>query len=123
MRDLERASLMRAKALRRRLTGAETILWSRLRPRASSAPRFRRQHPIGPFIADFACALHRLVIEVDGSAHWTETERAYDLRRERYLQSLGWHVVRIRNDDVYKRLDETLAAIFAALPPRRERKP
>ena len=56
----------RARDLRKRMTDAELILWSRIRPRAWPMFRFRRQHPIGSYIADFACPLSRVIVEIDG---------------------------------------------------------
>ena len=79
-------TLVRARALRRKLTNAETILWSQLRDGIGEM-RFRRQHPIGPYIADFACIQARLVVEVDGSTHASEEEQMHDARREAYLRS------------------------------------
>ena len=63
MRAAERRSQVLAKRLRRRMTDAEIILWSRLRHDSVHAKRFRRQHPIGPYIADFACVPARLIVE------------------------------------------------------------
>jgi very-short-patch-repair endonuclease len=113
----ERKTLSRARDLRKRMTDAETILWSRIRPRACPALRFRRQHPIGPFIADFACPLSRVVIEVDGATHGTDSERAYDARRDAYMRARGWHVIRVTNIDIYEYLHETLDMIFQSAPP------
>jgi len=119
MLNPERYTLKRAKALRSRMTDAEVILWSRLRGNRFRPFRFRRQHPIGPFIVDFACVMHRLVVEVDGGTHGTDEELAYDRRREQYLCTRGWQVLRIRNEDVYKRLDNVLDSIARAMPPPR----
>jgi very-short-patch-repair endonuclease len=119
MRGLERETLKRAKVLRSRMTDAEVILWSRLRGRRLGPYRFRRQHPIGPYIADFACVMHRLVVEVDGGTHSTDEEIAYDCRRERYLSTRGWYVFRVTNEDVYKRLDMVLEGICLHMPPPR----
>jgi very-short-patch-repair endonuclease len=102
-----RKTLSRARALRRRLTGAETILWSRLR-RDVQGLRFRRQHPIGPYIADFACVPARLVVEVDGATHSTQAELSYDARRDHFLRAEGWYVLRLLNSDVYAALDDVL---------------
>lgn len=116
----ERKTLYRARDLRKRLTSAETILWSRIRPRAFPHCRFRRQHPIGPFIADFACPLSRLVVEVDGATHGSDIERAYDERRDTYLREYGWSIIRITNHDIYEYLSETLDMILRlARPPSR----
>jgi very-short-patch-repair endonuclease len=110
-------TLERARDLRRRMTSAEIILWSRIRPREWPEFRFRRQHPIGPYIADFACPLSRTVIEVNGATHGSDTECAYDHRRDAYMRARGWRVVRISNDDVYKHLHEMLDLIWRVTPP------
>ncbi len=115
MRDDEGRARRFAKQLRRKLTDAETILWSRLRYWPDV--RFRRQHPIGIYIADFACVASHLVVEVDGATHSNDAEVAYDEARTLYLQERGWRVFRVTNDDVYKRLEETLSAMGSLLPP------
>src|ERR1700730_9966315 len=92
-------TLIRARAFRRKLTRAETILWSKLR-HGLGGMLFRRQHPIGPYIADFACIRARLVVEVDGATHSTDAERRYDARREAFLRSRSWQIVRVTNDEV-----------------------
>jgi very-short-patch-repair endonuclease len=101
------------------MTKAEIILWSRLRRSRDVGARFRRQHPIGPFIADFASIDARLVVEIDGATHSTDAERAYDQRRENYLKARGWRVLRVTNLDVYENLDAVLQAILDAIPPPR----
>jgi len=87
------------------LTDAEIILWSRLRRARQIGVRFRRQHPIGPYIADFACIAAKLVIEVDGACHGAPSERAYDGVRDRYMGERGWQVLRIDNHNVYTNLE------------------
>jgi len=104
-------TLIRARDLRRKLTAAETILWSRLR-HGVGGMRFRRQHPIGPYIADFACIRARLVVEVDGATHGSDAERRHDARRERYLRSRSWQIVRITNDDLYRSLAAVLELTY-----------
>ncbi len=94
------------------MTDAEVILWSRLRRGGANRLHFRKQHPIGPYVADFACAQAHLVIEVDGDTHSTETELEHDRKRELYLKLHGWHVFRVTNEDVYKRLDSVVEGIF-----------
>lgn len=118
MRDRERKSLARAKELRRRMPDAEVILWSRLRHAHRIGMRFRRQHRIGPYIADFACVLLKIVVEVDGGTHCTDEELAHDVRRDEYIRSRGWRVLRVTNWEVY--LNEVLDTIsrFAPPPPR-----
>jgi very-short-patch-repair endonuclease len=102
-------TLARARQLRKRLTEAEAILWVRLR--ALPGIRFRRQHPVGPYIADFACTRARLIVELDGATHGTEEERSYDAHRDAFLRSRGWRVLRIPNVDVYGCSDEVASMI------------
>jgi very-short-patch-repair endonuclease len=96
----------------------EVLLWVRLRALRGDGPTFRRQHPIGPYIADFYCAAARLVIEVDGAEH-TELDRIVrDERRDAYLKGQGYRVVRIPAVDVMRDPDETAQGIVeAALAP------
>jgi len=117
MRDDEGKARRFAKHLRQSMTDAELILWSRLRRWPSGTIKFRRQHPIGIYIADFAVVAARLVIEVDGATHSSDSERTYDEVRDTYLRRRGWRVLRVRNDDVYKRLNDVLDFIASQLPP------
>ena len=100
-----------AQKLRKRMTDAETILWSRLRGRQLDGLKFRRQHPVMAYVADFACIEARLIVEVDGATHSTETERAHDARRALILTNAGWRILRASNNDIYKNLYETLQLI------------
>jgi very-short-patch-repair endonuclease len=88
-----------AKSLRRSLTEAERKLWWGLRHRGVEGFRFRRQHPIGPCVADFCCLEARLVVEVDGSQH-ADTQRAHDEHRTQWLESQGFKVMRFWNWEV-----------------------
>ncbi|MBU6297249.1 MAG: endonuclease domain-containing protein [Alphaproteobacteria bacterium] len=112
MRDSQHTSVHRARNLRKRMTDAELILWSRLRRHEANDLHFRKQHPIGPYIADFACTQEHLVVEVDGDTHSTDAEREHDRKRDYYLKSHGWRVFRVTNEDVYKRLDGVLEGIL-----------
>lgn len=107
----------KARALRQNMTKAEVILWAHLRKRAMNGARFRRQHPIGSYIADFACPASKLIVEVDGAAHSTPQELAYDERRTKYLEHLGWIVLRVTNTDIYKNIDGVWRTILARLAP------
>ena len=105
-------TLERAKALRRALTQPEKKLWGALRDRRLGGFKFRKQQPIGPFIADFVCQEQRLIVEVDGSQHAeSETDRA----RDAFLTSKGYRVLRFWNNDVTGNLSGVLTAILAAL--------
>ncbi|HKZ95864.1 MAG TPA: endonuclease domain-containing protein, partial [Hyphomicrobiaceae bacterium] len=88
--------------------------------------RFRRQHPIGSYIADFACLEKRLVVEVDGSQHAEPTQAAHDTRRTRWLESEGYRVVRVWTNEVLENLDgvtEQIRVEALRLPSVRKRSP
>jgi very-short-patch-repair endonuclease len=105
-----------AKALRANATEPEKILWSELRGRKISGLKFRRQHPIEPYIADFYCHAAMVVIELDGRGHDDRTE--YDCARSAYLGGLGLMTIRISNDDVLNNLEGVLEYIVQAALPR-----
>ena len=111
------------------MTDAEMILWSRIRRCQVEGFRIRRQHPIGCYIADFACPEAKLVIEVDGETHGSQQELAHDRRRTRFMESRGWCVIRCYNVEIYSNLDGVLIQIAEALaartssPRKRGRKP
>ena len=98
-----------ARRLRREATFPERLLWSRLRAGQLGGIRFRRQHPIGPFVVDFYCAQVKLAIEIDGVSHKGCEQRDRD--RTLYLESLGIRVVRFTNDEVLGDLEEVLFRI------------
>jgi very-short-patch-repair endonuclease len=108
----EGAKLHYARQLRRDMTEAEHWLWARLRHRQLAGFRFRRQHPGGRYIADFACIERRLIVEVDGSQH---LDSAADVLRDDWLRQHGFVVVRCWNHDVLERTDQVLARILQAL--------
>jgi very-short-patch-repair endonuclease len=101
-----------ARQLRRSSTDAERRTWSALRDRRLSRFKFRRQHPIGNYVVDFACIKHRLVIEIDGGQH---SDNAADIRRTALLESQGWKVIRFWNNDVLGTTDGVIQAILRAL--------
>ncbi len=100
-----------ARRLRRNLSPPEARLWSRLRPRASGAPIFRRQHPLGPYVIDFYCAKARLAIEVDGIGHDMGDRPQRDLRRDEWLRARGVSVMRIPAREVMRAIDDAVDAI------------
>ncbi|MEZ4707460.1 MAG: endonuclease domain-containing protein [Caldilineaceae bacterium] len=99
-----------AKDLRKRLTVAERQLWDRLRRKGLGLLKFRRQHPIGPFIVDFYCAERDLIVEIDGEIHHSQT--ASDAQRTQDLQRRGYRVIRFTNDQVLHHIDAVCAAIL-----------
>ena len=102
----------RAKQLRENQTQPERILWSVLRGRQLGGLKFRRQHPIEPYIVDFYCAEARLVIEIDGQSH--DGKENYDSQRSSYLNQIGLTILRISNDDVIHNLTGVAEAIQKA---------
>jgi very-short-patch-repair endonuclease len=85
----------RARQLRRKMTLPEVVLWQALRKGRLAGLRFRRQHPIGPYILDFYCASACLGLEVDGFAHDTSAQEQHDQRREAWLSERGVRLLRI----------------------------
>ncbi|HZP79773.1 MAG TPA: endonuclease domain-containing protein [Pseudolabrys sp.] len=108
-------SLQHAKQLRSKMTDAEWRLWYRLRAHRFAGYKFKRQVPIGPYVVDFACLRHQIVIEVDGGQH---SESASDRQRDAWLQAKGLRVLRFWNDDIFKRTEDVLEAIHDALARR-----
>jgi very-short-patch-repair endonuclease len=84
-----------ARQLRTNMTDAEQRLWRHLRRRQLVDGRFRRQHPVGPFIADFACVAKRLIVEIDGGQH----NQTVDSSRDAWFERHGWRVLRYWNND------------------------
>lgn len=102
-------TLANARDLRKTLTDEERKLWSRLRGKQVRDLKFRRQHPIPPYIADFFCIERKLIIELDGSQH----NEIADETRTRNLESRGWHVLRYWDNDVLSNTDAVLEAIWS----------
>ena len=98
-----------ARQLRRSLTPAERYAWALLRGRGIHRLKFRRQHVLGRFVADFYCAEHRLVLEVDGAPHHGPAQAAYDAARTDELTRQGYTVMRVGNEGLSRaRLEELL---------------
>ena len=96
----------------------EALLWSRLRHLRGEGQTFRRQHPIGPFIADFCCPKAMLVVEVDGAHHTEDAQSLRDEARSNYLRDRGYRVLRVPSSDILRNVDEVAQGIVeAALAP------
>jgi very-short-patch-repair endonuclease len=106
----------RARELRKSATDAEELLWKCLRDRALEGFKFRRQHPIKRYIADFFCQEANLVIEVEGSVHDERNQEEYDKIRKESLEGLGCTVLRFRNEDVLSDVEGVLRTVLDALP-------
>jgi very-short-patch-repair endonuclease len=107
--------LTNAKTLRKNSTLAEAKLWNLLRSHQLQNAHFRRQHPLGPYIADFCAPRQKLVIEVDGGQHLEQ--EAYDAQRSAFLEARGYRVLRFWNDDLLRNPEAVVAAILDALKP------
>jgi len=105
--------IQNARELRHKMTDAESKLWAMLRSHRFEGVHFRRQHPIGPYIADFCAPREKLIIEVDGSQH--REHPGYDRKRTEYLESRGFRVIRFWNHEVLTEMDAVLLAILHTL--------
>lgn len=108
-----------ARRLRKEMTEAERMLWVRISKKQLDGARFRRQHPIGDYIADFYCHELKLVIEVDGRVH--ETRQEYDRQRTEEMTLGGITVIRFTNDDIIHDMEAVLMKIkqqIANVPAR-----
>ena len=99
-----------SRRLRREMTDAERVLWRLLRGSQLDGLKFRRQHPIPPYIADFCCIEKRLVVELDGSQHAPDI----DSLRTRFLQKQGWRVLRFWDHDALLHAEAVAEAILHA---------
>ena len=106
-------TLQNARTLRTEQTDAESLLWTRLRDKQIEGRKFRRQQPIGPYVADFACMSHKLVIELDGGGH--AQRKARDHERDEYLRRRGYSVLRFWNTEVFENLSGVLEKVREAL--------
>lgn len=105
-----KGNVSRARALRARMTDAERKLWSVLRGNQFGA-HFRRQVPQGPYYCDFLSVKAMLVVEVDGSQHYTREGLAYDNKRDAYLRGRGFRVIRFSNAEVLTNIEGVVRRI------------
>jgi very-short-patch-repair endonuclease len=106
---------VRARSLRMNSTDAERLIWAALRGHRMNRASFRRQTPIGPYIADFVCHAPKLVIEIDGGQHFDSKQERRDTRRDAFLASKGFHVLRFNNRDIMTNRQGVLETIAAAI--------
>ncbi len=107
--------LGRAREQRKNMTPAEKLLWQRIRSKILGM-KFRRQHPINHFIADFYCHEAKLIVEVDGGYHEDEEQQDYDIGRTKELEEFGLRVIRFTNEEVKEDLDGVVRRIRNSLP-------
>ena len=104
-----------ARILRREMTDAERKLWSHLRGEQLGV-KFRRQHPLGSYVADFACLAPKLIVELDGSQHADQVD--YDARRDAFLRAQGFAVPRFGSDEPFLNIEGVLMVIAAQIAAR-----
>jgi very-short-patch-repair endonuclease len=104
---------IRAQALRKNPTDAERKLWAHLRLRQLGEYKFRRQHPLGPYIVDFICIEKKLIIEVDGGQH--DDNKFYDSKRDKWLENKGFTVLRFWNNEVLTYIENVKEVIAGEL--------
>lgn len=104
----------RRKDLRNNATPQELLLWTKLK-NSQTGFKFRRQHSIGGFIADFYCPSKKLIIEIDGSQHFTIESTDYDTKRSKFFEGLGIRVIRFDNGEINTNIDGVMLKIHTEL--------
>lgn len=104
-----------AREMRRAPVLTERVLWRLLRDRRLDGLKFRRQVPLGSYIADFVCFQHRIIVEADGPRHDSEEAKAYDAQRDADLMDMGYRVIRFRNDEVMSNALHVFRTILAVV--------
>jgi very-short-patch-repair endonuclease len=100
-----------ARKLRENPTPQESKLWNALKNKQLNGYKFRQQHPLSRFVADFYCHNARLVIEIDGGYHDAKMQKLYDDWREEVIKDFGIHILRFRNEEIENNFDEVLYKI------------
>ncbi|MFJ5159281.1 endonuclease domain-containing protein [Pantoea sp. NPDC088449] len=111
-------AVTRQRELRKAMPESEHQLWHFLRNRNLCGVKFRRQHPIGRYIVDFACIERLLIVELDGGQHNEDAAKIYDEQRTAFLQRSGWRVIRFWNNQVFEEFDAVMDEIYRQLTPR-----
>ncbi len=108
-------TLNQAKMLRKNMTEQEKVLWNILRNNRFYGLKFRRQVPIGNYVADFVCEIHNVIIELDGGQHNEPENIEKDKQRTTFLESKGYKVLRFWNNDVDNNLDDVCEVIYRTI--------
>lgn len=111
MPKLTAQQVTRSRKLRSTLTDAEQLLWRHLRQKQMAGIKFRRQHPVGPYVIDFACLSAKLAIEIDGGQH--AEMKSKDTRRDAFLIQKGFRVLRFWNNEVLGNIEGVMERIWA----------
>jgi len=109
-----RSSINKARVFRKTMTDGEQKLWSRLRGKQLEY-YFRRQTPIEKYIVDFVCLKEKLIVEIDGSQHYTPTEKEHDRIRDQFLQRQGFRILRFNSVEVLDNTDGIIEVIYQKL--------
>src|SRR5437773_9716471 len=110
-------SIARARTLRKNATESEKRLWCALRLLRREGLHFRRQPPVGPYYPDFACHRAKIVVELDGSHHGELEQKTYDAQRTKFLESVGYRVMRFWNVESFKGEDSIAQYILSLVRP------
>lgn len=110
-------ALKNAQELRKKLTEAEAFLWYFLKAKQLGGFKFRKQSPIGPYIADFVCFEQKLIIELDGGHHMEEKAIEYDKKRDEFLKNSGYNVLRYFNSEIFQNIEGVLSNILYNIIP------
>ena len=105
-----------SRQLRKNMTDAERLLWAKIRMKQLKGYQFYRQKPIGDYIVDFFCPRAKLIVEVDGSQHFSDETTEYDRIRDEYLSSLGLRVLRFTNTEVLTHIEGVVESIEEGIP-------
>lgn len=108
-----------ARELRRNMTDAERLLWSKIRLKQFDGHQWYRQKPIGPYIVDFYCPKLSASIEVDGGQHYENQGMRYDADRDEYLLKIGLRTIRFTNVEVLQNIEGVLLQILESLVPHK----
>ena len=108
-------TLNQAKMLRKNMTEQEKVLWNILRNNQFYGLKFRRQVPIGNYVADFVCEIHNVIIELDGGQHNEQENIEKDKLRTEFLENKGYKVLRFWNNDIDNNLDGVCEVIHRAI--------
>ncbi len=103
------STFQKARQLRNRMTPEEIVLWEKFKKKQICGVRFRRQHPINTFIADFYCHKARLVVEIDGRIHLESKEE--DKERTKTINDFGVQVIRFNNEEIHTNIDIVVSRI------------
>jgi very-short-patch-repair endonuclease len=104
-----------SRELRKDMTDAERLLWSNLRRKQLKGFQFYRQRIIGSYIVDFYCPKAKLIIEVDGGQHYTSEGEGKDKIRDKYMNRLGFAILRVTDRDIFENLDGVIERIWEML--------